>query len=56
VFEELYKNDRRGQNIIVTGANSGIGYEIYLALARLEADATFGMPECNIGMPECTKV
>jgi 5,10-methylene-tetrahydrofolate dehydrogenase/methenyl tetrahydrofolate cyclohydrolase len=35
MFEELYKNDLRGQNIIVMGANSVIGYEISLALAAL---------------------
>jgi hypothetical protein len=40
MFEELYKNDQRGQKIVVTGANSGIGYEISLALAQLKANAT----------------
>lgn len=36
-FEELNASDLTGQTAIVTGANSGIGYEIALALARLGA-------------------
>jgi NAD(P)-dependent dehydrogenase (short-subunit alcohol dehydrogenase family) len=47
-FEELYysaggngnKDRLKGQNAIVTGGNSGIGYEISLALARLGAHVT----------------
>jgi retinol dehydrogenase-14 len=39
-FEELYKSDLTGQKAIVTGANSGIGYEISLALARQGAKVT----------------
>jgi len=41
-FEDLYKvpNKLDGQHAIVTGANSGIGYEISLALARLGAIVT----------------
>jgi NAD(P)-dependent dehydrogenase (short-subunit alcohol dehydrogenase family) len=42
-FEELYGNGKdrlKGQNAIVTGGNSGIGYEISLALARLGAHVT----------------
>jgi NAD(P)-dependent dehydrogenase (short-subunit alcohol dehydrogenase family) len=39
-FEELYSNDLTGQNAIVTGANSGVGYETSLALARLGASVT----------------
>ena len=38
--DDLYSHDLSGQNAIVTGANSGIGYEISLALARLGADVT----------------
>lgn len=39
-FEELYSSDLTGQNAIVTGANSGVGYETSLALARLGASVT----------------
>jgi retinol dehydrogenase-14 len=39
-FEELYKSNLTGQTAIVTGANSGIGYEISLNLARLGAEVT----------------
>jgi len=41
-FEDLYEvpNKLNGQHAIVTGANSGIGYEISLALARLGATVT----------------
>jgi len=36
-FGQLYKHDLTGQNALVTGANSGLGYEVSLALARLGA-------------------
>ena len=39
-FEQLYQNDLTGQTALVTGANSGVGYEIALALARLGATVT----------------
>ena len=39
-FEELYASDLTGQNALVTGANSGVGFETSLALARLGASVT----------------
>jgi len=39
-FEELYASDLTGQNALVTGGNSGVGYETSLALARLGAHVT----------------
>jgi len=39
-FEELYASDLTGQNALVTGSNSGVGYETSLALARLGASVT----------------
>lgn len=36
-FEQLYQHDLTGQNALVTGANSGLGYEVSLALAKLGA-------------------
>lgn len=39
-FEELYQADLTGQTAIVTGANSGVGFETSLALARLGASVT----------------
>lgn len=42
MFEQLYSadNDLTGQTALVTGANSGVGYETSLALARLGASVT----------------
>lgn len=39
-FEELYRNELKGQTAVVTGANSGMGYETSLALGRLGASVT----------------
>lgn len=39
-FEELYASDLTGQKALVTGANSGVGFETSLALARLGAHVT----------------
>jgi retinol dehydrogenase-14 len=39
-FEQLHNNDLTGQHAIVTGANSGVGYESALALAKLGASVT----------------
>lgn len=39
-FDELAATDLSGQTALVTGANSGIGYEISLALARGGASVT----------------
>jgi NAD(P)-dependent dehydrogenase (short-subunit alcohol dehydrogenase family) len=39
-FELLHKNDLTGQQAIVTGANSDVGYEAALALAKLGASVT----------------
>ena len=36
-FEQLCQHDLTGQNALVTGANSGLGYEVSLALAKLGA-------------------
>lgn len=36
-FEKLYQQNLTGQNAIVTGANSGLGFEVSLALAKLGA-------------------
>lgn len=38
--EKLYNTDLTGQSAFVTGANSGIGYEITRALSRLGASVT----------------
>ena len=46
-FEELYANDLTGQNALVTGANSGVGYETSLALARLGASVTLACRNPN---------
>lgn len=39
-FDDLYRDDLPGESALVTGANSGIGYEIALALARLNVSVT----------------
>lgn len=39
-FDELYSNDLSGQKALVTGGNSGVGFETALALARLGANVT----------------
>ncbi|KAL7537472.1 hypothetical protein ACHAXR_007844 [Thalassiosira sp. AJA248-18] len=39
-FEQLHKSDLRGQVALVTGANSGIGFEISRALSRQGASVT----------------
>jgi NAD(P)-dependent dehydrogenase (short-subunit alcohol dehydrogenase family) len=36
-FEQLHQHNLTGQNALVTGANSGLGYEVSLALAKLGA-------------------
>jgi NAD(P)-dependent dehydrogenase (short-subunit alcohol dehydrogenase family) len=39
-FEKLYSSDFTGQNAIVMGTNSGVGYETSLALAQLGTSIT----------------
>ena len=39
-FEELHRANLTGQTALVTGANSGVGFETSLALARLGASVT----------------
>lgn len=39
-LDELYNNNLSGQRALVTGGNSGIGYEIALHLAKLGAEVT----------------
>lgn len=39
-LRELYENDLSGQRALVTGGNSGIGYEIARTLAQLGAEVT----------------
>jgi len=39
-FDDLYNSDLTGQTALVTGANSGIGYETALALGRVGASVT----------------
>lgn len=36
-FEELYRQNLTGQNAIVTGANSGLGFDVSLVLSKLGA-------------------
>ena len=39
-FEQLQQNDLRGQSALITGANSGIGFEIARSLSTLGASVT----------------
>ena len=43
-FEKLYENNLTGKNALVTGANSGIGYEISLACSAWSI--------CNTCLPQ----
>ena len=62
-FKELYNDDNNqnqsnlhGQTAIVTGANSGIGYEISLALARLGVTVTMACRDPSKCAAAATKI